>query len=128
MPNHPPVPVQEVVKPSIPSQKRCDALKQKFGIESGSHKENTSGATKKSSRRYKTPHPLKAAGTAAFSGRAEAGAVMVVDSRGGRERGIITKRKNERMKKKKWGGGPVPASNFGDLKAQSRADLVAGLE
>jgi hypothetical protein len=128
MPNHPPVPVQEQVNPSIPSEKRCSNLKQKFGIETGTHKENTSGKTKKSSRGYQSHHPLQDAATDSLIERGEAIAVMLKDSRRGTEHGIITKRQNQRMKNKKTGAGAAPATTFGDLKAQSRADIVAGLE
>jgi hypothetical protein len=128
MPNHPTVPALEGVKPASISGVDCEALKAEFDIETGSHKENTSGSTKLNSNDYQSHHIVQDAQTNSIIDRGLASAVMLYNSHSGTEHGTITSRQNERMRNKASGASPGPAGTFGELKEQAKGDLMAGLE
>ena len=106
---------------------KCKKLKAKYNIETASHKANTSGKTKKTSRSYQSHHVIQDDAIAAIVARSDALAIMLANSHKGTEHGRITARQNER-KHNKARGGEVPATTYGGLKKQAHADLVAGLE
>jgi hypothetical protein len=128
-PNHPTAPVIEGANAPGFGEETCDQIKARFGIETGTHDENTSGETKKNSSEDQSHHILQNAAIQDFIERGAAIAVMLKNSHSDTEHGDTTRRQNERRDNKKLGrGGTQPASNFGELKKLSREDLVASLK
>lgn len=126
--NHAPTPVMEGVSPSVPGPMSCEQLKVDFNIETGCHKENREGSTKKNSSTYQSHHILQDAATNGIVSRDAALAVMLADSCRDTEHQRITARQNERRDNKKFGrGGSMPGSTFGEVKKQSKEDISAAL-
>ncbi|MFT3925148.1 MAG: DUF4150 domain-containing protein [Myxococcales bacterium] len=123
-----PATVQQPGTPAVTSDDPCEAIKTKFGIETGSHKANTSGKSKKTSRAYQSHHVLQDAAMKLLCPRDEACAIMLENSHKGTEHGRITARQNRRKHNKKSGSGAVPGVTFGQVKKQARDDLVKGLK
>jgi hypothetical protein len=124
--NHATTPVLDGVGPAIPDPVDCEALKAEFGINTNTHQALTSGPTKANSRTAQSHHILQDAQAMDIISRPEGRAVILADSRGGSEHGIINRRQEDRKKNKGGAGGP--ASTFGELKKEARDDLVAGLK
>lgn len=126
--NHAPTPVMEGVSPGIAAPLDCAKLKADFNIETGSHKENKEGPTKKNSPTYQSHHILQDAATNGIVSRDAALAVMLGDSCRDTEHQRVTSRQNERRDNKKYArGGATPGSTFGEVKKQSKADLSTAL-
>jgi len=122
--NNPPAPVQEQVNPAIPGVGDCATIKEEFGIETGtysSHNGSTGGGGE-------SHHVLQDAAAKGIISRGPALCVLLAGGAAGTEHQTVSNRQNDRMYNKKRGSGAVPASDFGGLKAQSKADLSAGLE
>ena len=73
--NHAPTPVMEGVSPGIAAPLDCAKLKADFNIETGSHKENKEGPTKKNSPTYQSHHILQDAATNGIVEAARSGTV-----------------------------------------------------
>jgi hypothetical protein len=127
--NNPTTPTLDGVNPAIPANETCEEIKARFGIESDTHRRNSSGSTKKTSRSYQSHHIFQDAGLKDIIPRPDAFAVMLANSHRGTEHGTITGNQNERRNNKATGrGGTMPGATYGEVKKQARGDLVEGLE
>jgi hypothetical protein len=107
----------------------CEAIKVRFKIEVASHKENTSGSTKRNTRDYQSHHIFQDKAMEALCPRAAALAIMLTNSTSNTEHGDITRNQNERRNNKKLGRpGATPGATYGELKQQARDDLKQGLQ
>jgi hypothetical protein len=106
---------------------KCAKLKAKYGVETGTHKANTSGATKLNSRSYQSHHIIQDKSMPQdICSRAAAQAVMLFNSCKGTQHGDITASQKSREAKKGGPGGP--GTTFGAVKKQAEGDLAKALE
>lgn len=127
--NNPPTPTADGLSPAIVVEEDCEAIKARFGIESDTHRRNTGGKTKKTSRAYQSHHIFQDAGLKGHIPRPDAMAVMLADSHRGTEHGTITRNQNTRRNNKRYNrGGTMPGATYGVVKQQARDDLVEGIE
>lgn len=127
--NNPPTPTVDGLNPAIVIEESCEAIKARFGIESDTHRRNTGGKTKKTSRSYQSHHIFQDAGLKGHIPRPDAMAVMLANSHRGTEHGTITRNQNQRRNNKRYNrGGTMPGATYGAVKQQARDDLVEGIE
>ncbi len=127
--NNPPTPTVDGLSPAIVVEEDCEAIKARFGIESDTHRRNTGGKTKKTSRAYQSHHIFQDAGLKGHIPRPDAMAVMLANSHRGTEHGTITSNQNSRRNNKRYSrGGTMPGATYGAVKQQARDDLVEGIE